>query len=71
MLRESGRRGIVMRIETAVIPVEGVSRVPAISETIDVAIDDRQQKAELRLLKVATGLAITLVSCAWAAIALD
>lgn len=61
-----------MRIETRVIPVEGISRVPGPAR--DLNWDDaqtRQQRDELVLLNVVTALAVALVSCAWIAIALD
>ena len=59
-----------MRAETRIIPVAGISRVPGIADEVEDA-NVRWQKNELLLLNVATGLAITLVSCAWIAIALD
>jgi hypothetical protein len=59
-----------MRIEGRVIPVEGISRIPDIAHDVEEA-EARQQRAELLLLNVATGLAVLLVSCAWIAIALD
>lgn len=58
-----------MRIEAKVIPVEGISTVPGISA--DDEADIRQQTRELWLLKIATGLSVLLVSCAWIAIAFD
>lgn len=61
-----------MRIETRVIPVEGISRVPVPAR--DLYGEDaqtRQRRDELVLLNVVTGLAVALVSCAWIAIALD
>ena len=67
-----------MRFETRVIPVEGISEVPGIAGDLaeDLAhnledMEARRQRAELQLLNVATGLAVTLVCCAWIAIALD
>jgi hypothetical protein len=59
-----------MRIEARVIPADGISTVPGITEGEDDA-GTRQRKNELLLLNVATGLAVMLVSCAWIAIALD
>jgi hypothetical protein len=58
-----------MRIETRVIPVEGISPVPGISDDGEAEI--RQQTRELQLLKIATGLSVLLVACAWIAIAFD
>jgi hypothetical protein len=62
-----------MRIETRVIPVEGISRVPGPARDLNWDDDGqtRQQRDELVLLNVATALAVALVSCAWIAIALD
>jgi hypothetical protein len=63
-----------MRIEARVIPVDGISVVPGVSQGIDQEMEDaeaRRQKRELLLLNVATGLSVALVSCAWIAIALD
>jgi hypothetical protein len=59
-----------MRIDARVIPVEGVSEVPAAIDDV-VQAEARQQKRELLLLNVASGLAVTLVCFAWVAIALD
>jgi hypothetical protein len=59
-----------MRIETRVIPVEGISKVPGVVHDREDA-EVRQQNAELLLMNVATALAVALVSCAWIAIALD
>lgn len=63
-----------MRIEARVIPVEGVTQVPDISEAFDHDVVDaeaRRHRHELLLLNIATALAVMLVSCAWIAIALD
>lgn len=60
----------MMQIDTSVIPVEGISKVPDIAHDVDQA-EARRQKAELLLLNVASALAVLLVSCAWIAIALD
>lgn len=63
-----------MRIEARVIPVDGISVVPGVSQGIDQEMEDaeaRRQKRELLLLNVATGLSVALVSCAWIAITLD
>jgi hypothetical protein len=59
-----------MRIEAKVIPVDGISKVPAALDDVEAA-ELQQRKRELLLLNVATGLAVLLVSCAWIAIALD
>lgn len=59
-----------MRIETRVIPVEGISRVPDVLHDVE-DVEIRQQNAELLLMNVATALAVALVSFAWIAIALD
>jgi hypothetical protein len=59
-----------MRIEARVIPVEGIAKVPVVSDEVEAA-ELRRQNSELLLLNVATGLAVLLVSCAWIAIALD
>jgi hypothetical protein len=60
----------MMRIEAKVIPVDGISKVPAALDDVEAAAL-QQRKRELLLLNVATGLAVLLVSCAWIAIALD
>jgi hypothetical protein len=62
-----------MRIETRVLPVDGMAKVPDIGRDlaeIETA-ETRQQRDELVLLNVATALAVALVCCAWIAIALD
>lgn len=59
-----------MRIEARVIPVEGISEVPVANDDV-VQAETRQQKRELLLLNVASGLAVMLVCFAWVAIALD
>ena len=61
-----------MHVETRVIPVEGISRVPVpgIAQELDDG-EVRRQREEMLLLNVATALAVLLVSCAWIAIALD
>jgi hypothetical protein len=63
-----------MRIEARVIPVDGISEIPGVSQGVDNELENaeaRRQKRELLLLNVATGLSVLLVSCAWIAIALD
>ena len=57
-----------MRVETRVIPVEGISQVPGI---IHDNSDTDQQSGELLLLNVATVLSVAVVCFAWIAIALD
>lgn len=57
-----------MRVETRVIPVEGISQVPGI---IHDNLDTDQQSGELLLLNVATVLSVAVVCFAWIAIALD
>ncbi|MGD9925876.1 MAG: hypothetical protein AB7V13_31150 [Pseudorhodoplanes sp.] len=59
-----------MRIETRVIPVEGIAKVPDIAEDFEDG-EARRQREEMWLLNIATALAVMLVSCAWIAIALD
>jgi hypothetical protein len=59
-----------MQVEARVIPVEGISKVPGIVDDVAEA-EARQQKSELLLLNLATGLVILLLSCIWVAIALD
>lgn len=59
-----------MRIEARVIPVDGISTVPGVAEGDDDA-GMAQQRNELLLLNITTGLAVLLVCCAWIAIALD
>lgn len=63
-----------MRIETRIMPVEGMAKVPGMGRDLADEIqtaEARQQRDELVLLNVATGLAVALVCCAWIAIALD
>jgi hypothetical protein len=64
----------MMRTQARVILVDGISKVPGVTDALDQENDQaeaRRQKRELLLLNVATGLSIMLVSCAWIAIALD
>jgi hypothetical protein len=63
-----------MRIETRVLPVDGMAKLPASGRDIAADIETaeaRQQRDELLLLNVATVLSVALVCCAWIAIALD
>jgi len=63
-----------MRIETRVVPVDGMSKVPGMGRDLADEIDTAeasQRRDELVLLNVATALAVALVCCAWIAIALD
>ena len=53
-----------------VIPVDGVTALPDIADLPDEAAI-RRAKHEVRLLRIATGLAVSLVSCAWALLALQ
>jgi hypothetical protein len=65
-----GAEGLSMQIDARVIPMAGISEVPAVADDIENA-EARRQRAELFLLNVATGLAVLLISCAWIALALD
>jgi hypothetical protein len=59
-----------MRVETKVIPVEGISKVPGIPHDFDDGAT-RQRRDEFLLLNVVTGISVALVCLAWIAIALD
>ena len=59
-----------MQIETKVIPVEGISAVPGIAHDAE-RTERVRRREEMRLLNVATGLAVMLICAAWIAIALD
>lgn len=53
-----------------VIPVDGVTAIPDIADLPNEA-DIRRDRRELQLLRIATGLAVSLVSCAWVLLALE
>lgn len=64
----------MMRTQARIIMVEGISKVPGVTDARDLENEEAdawRQKRELLLLNVATGLSVLLVSCAWIAIALD
>ena len=65
--------GEITMNSTRVIPVEGVTELPDFAAEAVSAdeLRERRERNELRLLKVATGLSIVLVSCAWVFLALD
>lgn len=59
-----------MSVNMRVIPVDGVTAIPDIADLPNEA-DIRRDRRELQLLRIATGLAVSLVSCAWVLLALE
>jgi hypothetical protein len=67
------RKETIVSAHIRVIPVEGVTELPDFAAQAVSAeqLRERRERNELRLLKIATGLSIVLVSCAWVFLALD
>ncbi len=59
-----------MSVNMRVIPVDGVTAIPDVGDLPN-EVDIRRDRRELLLLRIATGLAVSLVSCAWVLLALE
>lgn len=59
-----------MSVNIRVIPVDGVTALPDITELPN-EVDIRRDEHESLLLNIAVGLAVLLVCCAWVLLALE
>jgi hypothetical protein len=59
-----------MSVNIRVIPVDGVTALPDITELPN-EVDIRRDEHESLLLNIAVGLAVSLVCCAWVLLALE
>ena len=66
----TGKIGEETRVENVRTDVDGIAQAGRVAEGDDDA-GMAQQRNELLLLNITTGLAVLLVCCAWIAIALD